>query len=207
MDEKKALCQYKSALQLHIASLFDVNECGLDFIPVADRSDYEKVLIKALLRELPSILDPYQHEIRYEAVFETVLKRLRKNLDEHGRREPNEALRFWRKIANARSGELAAEKIQLVPFLMDAARAYLSIQASSASAERLFSDAGLQEGARRQHTDPSMSEMLLTMRHLVMMRTRPEILRNLPQTGSLGVSATVIYNLAVEIATKIASGQ
>ncbi len=37
----------------------------------------------------------------------------------------------------------------------DAARAFLSMQASSASAERLFRDAGYQKGTRRQTNEPS----------------------------------------------------
>lgn len=42
---------------------------------------------------------------------------------------------------------------------MDGAGAYLSIQASSASADRLFGDAGIQEATRRQHTDVFISNI------------------------------------------------
>ena len=47
------------------------------------------------------------------------------------------------------------------------ARAFLSIQASSAPVERLFSDSGNYEGARRQHPDSSYEEMLFIIRGFV----------------------------------------
>ncbi len=43
----------------------------------------------------------------------------------------------------------------------DAARAFRSIKASSASAEGLFEDAGYQEGTRRQGTGSPVTDMLL----------------------------------------------
>lgn len=206
-EECKQLRRYKEALQLHIASLFDVNECGLDWLAPAERNDYEKVLIKALMLELPSILSPMNDAIKYDSAFKLVLNKMRADLDAHHRREPAEALAFWRWIDTASATDLNEAGQSTSVFLIDVARAYLSIQASSAPAERLFSDAGLQEGARRQHTDPSTSEMLLTIRHLVIMRTRPDLLANVAQRGPLSVEATAIYNLAVEIAEKIQFGQ
>ena len=83
------------------------------------------------------------------------------------------------------------------------ARAYLSIQASSAAAERLFGPAGTQEGQRRQQTEPAMSEMLLTIRYVVMLRTSPKVVRLYWQSSSLSVKGTLISELATEIAKKI----
>ncbi len=47
------------------------------------------------------------------------------------------------------------------------ARPFLSIQASSASTERQFGDAGYQKGTRRQATGSSVAEMLLMVRSCV----------------------------------------
>ena len=78
------------------------------------------------------------------------------------------------------------------------ARAYLSIQASSASAERLFGDAGYQEGVRRQHVETGIAEMLLTIRYLIQQRTNAHAVRAhaAHQPGALGVEATLYYQLA-----------
>ncbi len=64
--------------------------------------------------------------------------------------------RFAKKTAVARS-----------VYCIDAARAFLSISASSASAERLFGDAGYQEGTLRQGTGSLVTEMLLMVRRYV----------------------------------------
>ena len=56
----------------------------------------------------------------------------------------------------------------MAPIFIDFDRAYLSIQAPSASDERLFGDAGYSEGDRRQHNDDSMNEMLLMIRRYLL---------------------------------------
>ncbi len=73
-------------------------------------------------------------------------------------------LQWWRNIEKGNIRELTKKRLYSAPLFVDAARAFLSIQASSASAERLFSDSGNQEGSRRHHGDPAYAEMLLFIR-------------------------------------------
>lgn len=205
-EAKKQLRQAKEATLLHTAALFDVNECGLEFIESDARESYKETLVDALVSQLPDIYGGEMDEgVNYKAAFMQIQKLMRDDLIKFGRREPDEALAWWRNMSNVTASELQQRKISSVLHFLEPARAYLSIQASSASAERLFGDAGFQEGIRRQHTDPSMAEMLLTIRYLVMQRTDPSVVQRLgaAQSGSLSVRATLITNLATEIAEKI----
>ncbi len=74
-------------------------------------------------------------------------------LDQVGTRKPNAALDWCR--ANGKSAliDLRKQRLYLEPLFLETARAVLSIQASSASAELLFGDAGYGEGVRRQAGD------------------------------------------------------
>ncbi len=87
----------------------------------------------------------------------------------------------------------------LAPLFLDAARAFLSIQASSASAERLFGDARYQKGIRRQGTGSPATEMLLMVRSYVVAHL------NSPsrQTGFIGNRAQAVKELAEAIATEL----
>jgi len=53
---------------------------------------------------------------------------------------------------------------------LEMTRAFLSIQSSSAPAERLFSDSGIYEGNRRHHANAPVEEMLFTIRSYVQQR-------------------------------------
>ncbi len=92
------------------------------------------------------------------------------HLYQFGRREPNAALDWCHAIENNAVIDLRKQKLYLAPLFLEAARAILSIQASSASAERLFGDGGYQEGARRQTGDSSVTAMLLLIRSCVRSR-------------------------------------
>ncbi len=99
--------------------------------------------------ELPDILsNEYDPDGQYRANFMSVLKNMVAELKRDGRREPNYALDWWRSVENSSVVDLRERRLSLAPLFLDAARAFLSIQASSASAERLFGDAGYQEGTR-----------------------------------------------------------
>ncbi len=76
------------------------------------------------------------------------------------------------------------------------ARAFLSIQAASASAERLFGDAGYQEGTRRQATGSSVTEMLLMVRSYVV----TQIKSALKQARFIRSRAHAVKELAEDIA-------
>ncbi len=69
---------------------------------------------------------------------------------------------------------------------------FFSIQASSASAERLFGDAGYREGTLQQGTGSPVTEMLLIVRSYVVAH------QNSPsrQTGFIGNRAQAVKELA-----------
>ncbi len=89
------------------------------------------------------------------------------HVDKVGRQEPNTVLDWWRSIENSSIVCLRKRKLYLALLLLDPVRAYLSVQSSSASAERLFRDSGYHEGIRWQHAELSVTEMLLMIRSFV----------------------------------------
>jgi len=79
------------------------------------------------------------------------------------------------------------------------ARAFLSMQSSSAPVERLFSDSGLYEGNRRNHANSSLSEMLYSIRSCVQER----ILAYQHQGMFISAKSETVMAFAKEIAVKI----
>lgn len=89
--------------------------------------------------------------------FSLFQKKMRRNLSLTGRRCPQHALNYWRNANKAQS--------QTSPVISNKiARASFSLQVSSASAERLFSDLGRIEGRQRQSLLTSSLEMATTIR-------------------------------------------
>ncbi len=82
---------------------------------------------------------------------------------------------------------------------LDTASAFLSIQASSASAERLFGDAGYQEGTHRRATGSSVAEMLVMVRSYVVTQI------NSPpkQAGFISSRGQDVKELAEDIAIEL----
>lgn len=78
------------------------------------------------------------------------------------------------KLKMGMSSLLQDSNLLLAPLFIDLARAFLSIQVSSASVERIFGDAGYQEGNRRQKVEDSVTEMQLTIRSFVKSRIDSE---------------------------------
>ena len=87
----------------------------------------------------------------------------------------------------------------MAPMFIDLARAFLSIQASSAAAERLFGDAGYNEGFRRQNNGDTVTEMLLVIRSFLM--SHIENARS--QTSFLSARSQSIVNLTDEICSEM----
>jgi len=85
-----------------------------------------------------------------------------------GRRTSNTALMWWSSIEKSTGTDLRKKKLYQASLFTDMARAFLSTQASPASAERLFSDSGIYEGSRRHHADSFVEEMLFIIRSFVM---------------------------------------
>lgn len=103
--------------------------------------------------------------------FSMVHCEMRAALKKQGRREPRFAQQYWKRCNEQQS--LSSPRI-----FNTVARAALSSQASSASAERLFSDLGRLEGRQRQTMLSGTIEMTETIRVFVQTRlqgcTRPQ---------------------------------
>lgn len=191
----------KQALLLHVAALFDVNECNMEWIgSEADRSSYVNILLDAAVRELPNVLGKsFDANANYKQSLATVHCEMRKHLQSNGRMEANAALEWWNSIENGSVTDLRNRNLLLAPLFIDLARAFLCIQASSASIERVFGDAGYQEGSRRQHTQDSVTEMLFLIRSFVKSRIESAT----RQTEFLSRRANGVKELAEEIAKLI----
>jgi len=91
---------------------------------------------------------------------------LREELTAKGRRDPKEALEWWRCSALAANSE---QYNDATPF-RTVARALLAMQTSSAAAERLFSQAGNAEANKRHNLAPQNLEMILVIRKWIWSR-------------------------------------
>eukprot|EP00171_Calliarthron_tuberculosum_P003336 IDg3336t1 len=201
-EEKKSMRKEKQSVLLHAAALFDANECAMDWYPRHRNVDeYVGVLVQVIVGELRDILaDEYDQDEKYDSYFMSIRKPMLAELEQFGRREPKYALDWWKNIENSTVVNLRKRRLSLAPIFLDAARAFLSIQASSASAERLFGDAGYQEGARRQATGSSVTEMLLMVRSYVatyLSRTP------LVQARFISSHGQAVKNLAADLAGEI----
>ena len=131
-----------------------------------------------------------------QSLFSMLQKQMRKDLRSTGRREVGYALQYWK---NSNSG---TSMLSPVPF-NKVAKASFSSQASSASAERLFSDLGRQEGRSGQSNLSFSLEMNTTIRAYVRAHIRDS---NAVQTGLVhpeGVAfKRICNNLAMEVAKK-----
>ena len=164
----------RRTLLFHVACLADVNECSLDWLPkTCDRNEYFDFLYDIFELEISPILgtefDPAAHTgLKFKSIHLKVLE----NSEGNGRGESSSALAWWHTIEKATVSDLRRRKLYQAPLFMDLDRAFLSIQSSSASAERLFSDSGSYVVSNRQHTDSSIEEMLLMIRSYVQDRVR-----------------------------------
>ena len=120
-------------------------------------------------------------------------------LEEMGRKNVDETLSWWHTVENSKVRDLQTRQMLSACEFMGIARAFLSVQASSASAERLFGDAWHQEGDRRQHADPALAEMLLMIRSYVTSLTQVST----PQSPFLSKRAQILIELASIITEEI----
>ena len=187
-------------LLFHIASILDVNECELEYLQCSqrDRESYMKVLYTAVSREAMeheanSVFDIDQLSV----VFGLLHKNMRRELQSTSRKEPETTLDYWRKC----NSEVSA--VSPLPF-NKVIRAALSSQASSASAERLFSDLGRTEGRQRQTSLTSTLEMTELVRNYVNTELRG---LQMPQTGLLHPRAFAFKRLARHVACRVVEMQ
>ncbi len=94
---------------------------------------------------------------------------------------------------------MCKRKFYLALLFLNVARAYLSVQPSSASAEPLFGDVDYQEGFRRQRGESPVTEMLLLIRSFVHSR----IDKAPKQQGFLSSRAQAVKDVAEEIPGEI----
>ena len=200
-ERRKARRKSKQAVLAHCASLFDVNECTMDWVPDrAAKQRYVSVLADVIIMKMGNLCDgEINASAQFKANFVSMHEQMVEHLEKHGRKEINAALTWWHAIENSSILQLRKQKLYFAPLFTEAALGYLSIQASSASTERLFGEAGLQKGTRHQHTDSTLTEMLLIIRSYV--RTRMQDCS--AQNGFLSRRAQCVKELSEDIAREI----
>lgn len=186
----------RRVLLFHIAAVLDVNETCLDFLDYTweQKVGYYEILYKAIVREAKELKkDIYFSAAELKVLFSLFHKSMIQKLQECGRRPIDAALNFWRDVNQ--SGSV----ISPVPF-NQLARAALSSQASSASAERLFSDLGRKEGNQCQSILSGTLEMTALIRTYVANEIKALVL---PQKGLLHPTASAFRRLIDTISYEI----
>jgi hypothetical protein len=155
----------RRALLFHMAAMMDVNECALDWLPTAEREPYYEQLCHALALNNAQLAFSSDGVVQTAAEVQLsalLLKRTHANLlaqlNKANRQNVDAALNWWRAVE---ANPLA--NIDAARFIMSA-RAFLAMPASSASAERLFSDAGNVENAKRHNQSVAVLDMMLILR-------------------------------------------
>lgn len=168
-ETKKQLRKPKKAVLLQATGLFDVDECGLDWLPSTENKiRYRSLLVMVAVRELRDILgSEYDPEGDFINNFLSLHKIMVNDLEQVGVCDPEFALSWWKAIEESLVLDICEKILALVPLFFDCARAFVSIHASSASVERLFGEAVHQEGTRRTSKSFSVTEMLLIVRSCV----------------------------------------
>lgn len=186
----------RRVLLFHLSALMDINECEFEWLELneGEKEVYLQSLYGALIREAIELGDsgPFS-SARLQSLFELFHEKMRADLREAGRREPNYALTFWKEM-NAKVSYTSPLSFNKV------ARALLSSQASSASAERLFSNLGRTEGRERQSMLSSTLEMTQMIRSFALMRME-DICG--PQNGLLSPQAAAFKRMVQEIALQV----
>ena len=188
----KDMHEPRRTLLFHVAAMLDVNECSLDFLDMDDekKEKYFDLLCAAVVREACELdgegnISRDKLRVVYGLFHDEMLKTLAKK----GRRSPDFALRYWKDLNNSNS------LISPLPFNR-IAKAAMSSQASSASAERLFSDLGRMEGDQRQSLLSGTMEMAAVVRHFAIdfiRQVRPAVQSNLLHPDAAAFKKLVEY--------------
>lgn len=101
-------------------------------------------------------------------IFGSVHLHICNELESIRREAPTAPLECWNHIEKRNVTSLRKRRLYMALLLINPPRAFLYIQASSASCERRFGDEGHGEGDRRQHVLDSMSEMHLMIRRFTL---------------------------------------
>jgi hypothetical protein len=197
--------QQRRAVLFHMAAMLDVNECSLDWLPESERAAYYVEMYRAIALDKAAIAHTADEAVVHDAdelagsrsSCKHVHTRLMADLQMHGRREAETALQWWRAASTDNS------IIQHVVSLQTAARAVLSMQASSAPAERLFSNSGNLEGDNRHCAAPETMEMYLIIRRFVLSRLGGDPLGD--DIMPMAPGTRQFYNLCHSVAAKVQS--
>lgn len=200
-EVKKKEREARRAVLIQSSCLFDINECTLDWYPSThDKTSYVEFLTGFIISEMPKVLgEEFDDLIQNKSNFISVHSTMKSQLELMGRKHPNHSLTWWRDVEMSTGAVLRKKKLFQATLYTEMARAFLSIQSSSAPVERLFSDSGLYEGNRRHHANSSLSEMLFTIRNCVHER----ILASRHQRMFISGKAEAVMAFAKEIAAKI----
>ncbi|KAI0562610.1 hypothetical protein FGB62_57g211 [Gracilaria domingensis] len=172
----------RRTLLFHLAVLLDVNECELEFLEdgIESRASYFRCCMIHWLAKSGHWMI-HLHFL------------MRDSLKKNGRTEPNEALKYW-KHCNEHIG-----LVSLLPFNM-VAKAFPASQASSAAAERLFSDLGRSEGC----TSQSLLSSTLEMCELIRFFVRDEMKAgSIVQSGLLHAKGEVFSRLVRKVSSLV----
>lgn len=195
-EPDRAVREPRRALLFHIAAMLDVNECGLDFLRCTDdeKVEYVNILERAVVREAIELDgDLARDEEMLVTIFKGFHKNMRSWLEKHGRCAANAALEYWKRV------NTTTQMISPVPFNL-VAQAALSSQASSAAAERVFSDLGRIEGSQRQSLLSGTLEMTEVIRGFVTNELSKQTDR---QTSLLHSQATQFREIVDRVSVEI----
>jgi len=200
---------HRRAVLFHMAAMLDVNECSLDFLPSSESAGYYKLMIGCIaLDHAANMHTKDGHVVSDDGIASARYAcsnlhiALLADLNKHGRREPEWALQWWREAPKRQDVQM------FEALLRPTARALLSMLASSAPAERLFSDAGNLEGGNRHNAATATMEMFLIIRRFVLSELNGANFS--PDTSDImpmSAEAQAFTRLVTSIASKIVRTQ
>lgn len=117
-----------------------------------------------------------------------------------------ESLHWWQRLTNQTSAQLLEMPLSCITAakLAGVARAQLSIPSTTASVERLFSEAGYLDSHQRRQQSMWKLEMLLTIRGFVHQRLATPEMVSVVQTDLCSARAQRYLRIANELAVSIA---
>lgn len=149
----------RRVLILLISVFLDTHDCALKCLQCLndELNAYYETLCAAVAREEDELDDKFQFIHEEFCVLMRVLdKQMREEFCQPGRKGPNYTLLYWEECSENASAVSPVAFSKIV-------KASLSFQASSANAERLFSDLERHEGRERQCFSGSSLEMTETI--------------------------------------------
>lgn len=178
------------AVLMQAAAVFDINECDLCWLPAEQCETYTVELIKVVAHWSGAFEDePAYAEESHFCLLKWANRTLCNQLCENGRRSVDECLRWWK----------ADERWPSVHKII---RGLFSVPASSAAAERLFSNASSIEGTNRSRLDTDVMGKLLTIKaYCKQQLSEPSTMLGKPST--LSNAAQLLQQNWHDIAAKI----